>query len=111
MRMKRMSVMDLFNTKTGETEQYEIEDATARQALENKVEQSTFDELTETVRGKADNSDLQTLDRVLKNTNEEVSQKAKQTDFNDFKSEVTQFMNADKTSGIHVNGTKLVINV
>lgn len=109
--MKRMSVMNLLNTKTGETEPYEIEDATAREALDNKIDKLEFEELTETVRGKADNTDLQVLDRVLKDTNAEVERRAKQSDFKDFKDEVTKFMDADKTSGIHVNGTKLVINV
>lgn len=89
---KAMTVLNLRNKKTGEVEQYEIVDEKARKTLsdlsDNKAEKTQVDKLSETVQEKAEQYSLDQLDNKL-----------------------TNHINEDRTSGVSVNGTTLVIRV
>lgn len=89
---KPMSVLKLRNKKTGEVEQYEIVDEKARETLselsDNKAEKTQVDGLSEEIQGKAEQYSLDQLDNKL-----------------------TNHINEDRTSGVSVNGTTLVIRV
>lgn len=86
--MKPLSTLTLRNEETGAVEEYEIQDEQARKTLGEKANQSSVNELTEKMYKKAEQSTVDDLDK-----------------------KVTDMINADKSSGIKVEGTKLVIRV
>lgn len=86
--MKPLSTLTLRNEETGAVEEYEIQDEQARKSLKDKANQSSVNELTEKMYKKAEQSTVDDLDK-----------------------RITDMVNSDKSSGIKVEGTKLVIRV
>lgn len=86
--MKPLSTLTLRNEETGAVEEYEIQDEQARKTLGEKANQSSVNELTEKMYKKAEQSTVDDLDK-----------------------RITDMVNSDKSSGIKVEGTKLVIRV
>lgn len=103
MSKKSMSTLKLRNEETGEVEEYEIQDEEARKIIEKlteeKADQSTIDEVAKRVLKKAEQDTVDNLDTKLSQT------------INNVDTKLTNLINADKTSGIKVEGTKLVIRV